>query len=242
LLRPRSGQAAATHGVAIPCWRRCCEAPAYPTVRSLVLRVKTQAPDPSERATTTFPRRFLLGGVALDTRSPVAVEAHTHVVPLALGLVDAGAAAPGGGCASRRRPRVPLRTEASWGRAVACNAWVTILSRQGGEVVGSVDVPQRRRFDVYVGAAAPDVGAAAVVCERCALCSLGCGLPSRAASWLRVRAAVCRDGGPGRWCWWSLRRAWWVSWMSGRRPRELDSVEDIDLVSRGRQGRFGAVL
>jgi hypothetical protein len=66
-----------TRGVAIPCWRRCCEAPAYPTMRSWVLRVKTQAPDPPERATATSPRRFLLGGVALDTRSLVAVEART---------------------------------------------------------------------------------------------------------------------------------------------------------------------
>jgi hypothetical protein len=66
-----------TSGVAIPCWRRCCEAPAYPTVRSWVLRVKTQAPDPPERATATSPRRFLLGGVALDTRSLVTVETRT---------------------------------------------------------------------------------------------------------------------------------------------------------------------
>jgi hypothetical protein len=58
------------------------------------------------------------------------------------------------------------------------------LSRQGGEVVGSVDVPQRRQFDVYVGAAAPDVGVAVVVCERFTLCSLGCGWLNCAASWL----------------------------------------------------------
>jgi hypothetical protein len=32
--------------------------------------------------------------------------------------------------------------------------------------------------------AAPDVGAAAVVCERSSLCSLGCGRLSRAALWL----------------------------------------------------------
>ena len=36
----------------------------------------------------------------------------------------------------------------------------------------------------FAGAAAPDVGAAAVVCERFTLSSLGCGWPSRAASWL----------------------------------------------------------
>jgi hypothetical protein len=33
---------------------------------------------------------------------------------------------------------------------------------------------------LYVGAAAPDVGASAVVCVRFALCSMGCGWPRRA--------------------------------------------------------------
>jgi hypothetical protein len=34
-----------------------------------------------------------------------------------------------------------------------------------------------------------------------------------------------------------LRWAWWSCWMSGRRPRKLGSVDDINRV-----GRFGAVL
>jgi hypothetical protein len=50
--------------------------------------------------------------------------------------------------------------------------------------------------------AVPDVGVAAVVCERFALCSLGCGWPSRAASWLvcerwHVGMAVPEGGGCG---------------------------------------------
>jgi hypothetical protein len=51
-----------------------------------------------------------------------------------------------------------------------------------------------------------------------------------------VEMAVPKGGVDG------LRGAWWVCWMSGRRPRELGSVEDNDLVSRGRQGRFCAAL
>jgi hypothetical protein len=36
------------------------------------------------------------------------------------------------------------------------------------------------------------------------------------------------EGGDG-----GLRWAWWSCWMSGRQPRKLVSVEDIDLVSHG---------
>jgi hypothetical protein len=64
-----------------------------------------------------------------------------------LGSVDVGAAAPDGGCASRRRPWDPWRVDASWGGAVACVAWVTVLCRRCGEAVGSVDASQRRRSD-----------------------------------------------------------------------------------------------
>jgi hypothetical protein len=53
--------------------------------------------------------------------------------------VDIGAAAPDGGCASRRRPRDPERADASCGGARARLAWVTVLGRQCGEAVGSVD-------------------------------------------------------------------------------------------------------
>jgi hypothetical protein len=55
-------------------------------------------------------------------------------------------------CASRLRSREPWWATTSRGGFVVCMGWVIILCRQGGEVVGSVDVPQRRRSDVYVGA------------------------------------------------------------------------------------------
>jgi hypothetical protein len=71
--------------------------------------------------------------------------------------------------------------------------------------------------------------------------SLGCGRPGRAASQLdRERWYVgmaVPEGGVG-----GLRWAWRSGWMSGRRPRKFGSVVGIDLVSCGRQGRFGAVL
>jgi hypothetical protein len=47
-------------------------------------------------------------------------------------------------CTSRRRPRKLWCAAASWGKLVASMAWVAILCRSCGEVVGSVDAPQRR--------------------------------------------------------------------------------------------------
>jgi hypothetical protein len=47
------------------------------------------------------------------------------------------------------------------------------LCHQYDKVVDPVVVPQSRWFDFYVGAAVPDVGAAALGYERFALCSLG---------------------------------------------------------------------
>jgi hypothetical protein len=57
-----------------------------------------------------------------------------------VGLVDVGAAAPIGGCASMQRPQDPWWATASWGGFVACMAWVKIFRRQCGEVVGSADL------------------------------------------------------------------------------------------------------
>ena len=60
--------------------------------------------------------------------------------------------------------------------------------------------------DFYVGAAAPDVGAAG--CGLRAVCSVQLGLRVAVSCSVvaRVRAVVRRDGGPGRRCWRSARR------------------------------------
>jgi hypothetical protein len=76
-----------------------------------------------------------------------------------------------------------------------------------------------------------------VVC----LCSLGCGRLGRAASWLDreqwYAGMAVPEGGVG-----GLRWAWWISWMSGRRPQMFGNVEGIALVSCGRRGCLGALL
>ena len=78
--------------------------------------------------------------------------------------------------------------------------------------------------DFYAGAAAPDVGMATVICERFALCSLGYGWPSRAASWLECErwyvGMAVPEGGVGG----PLGVVEQLSWMSGRRPRSFGSV------------------
>ena len=45
-----------------------------------------------------------------------------------------------------------------------------------------------------------------LVYEQFALCSSGLRLAELCGVVARVRAVVCRDGGPGRWCWRSARR------------------------------------
>jgi hypothetical protein len=62
-------------------------------------------------------------------------------------LVDVGAAAPDGGCASRQRPRDPWRADASWGGAVCLHGLGGCLVSLCGEAVGSVDAPPRRWLD-----------------------------------------------------------------------------------------------
>jgi hypothetical protein len=77
-----------------------------------------------------------------------------------------------------------------------------------------------------------------------ALCSLGCGWMVRAALQLEserwyVRAAAPEGGGLGEL---AGRDGAAVCRAGAPNVRHLESVEDIDFVSRGRQGRFGAVL
>jgi hypothetical protein len=146
---------------------------------------------------------------------------HRRGLPLLLSMawvlrekIQASVSRSGRRCRQRRLPLVGVALENQlWRSCVAPLAF------------GLVDV----------GAAAPDGGAAAVVCERFALCCLGCGWLSCAVSWLECErwyvGMAVPEGGVG-----GLRWAWWSSWMSGRRPRKLGSVEEIDLVSRGRQG------
>lgn len=80
--------------------------------------------------------------------------------------MSVGTAVPNGGGASRRRPRDPWRVAASWGAAAS---WLGL----GGNLVSLVWRGCRlgRRVSaeavgLYVGAAAPDAGLAAMVCGR----------------------------------------------------------------------------
>jgi hypothetical protein len=82
--------------------------------------------------------------------------------------------------------------------------------------------------------AAPDLGAAAVVCERFALCSLGCGWLSRAAPWLECErwhvGMAVPEGGVGG--------PFGVTEQVdvGAAAPSFDSVESVDLVLCGQRG------
>jgi hypothetical protein len=112
--------------------------------------------------------------------------------------------------------------------------WVTILYHWGGEIVSSVDASQWRRSDFKAGAAASDLGAAVMIYERFALCSLGCGWLSRAASWLecerwQVLMAIPKGGVGGP--------LGVVEQLDvGAAAPSFGSVEGVDLVSCGRRG------
>ena len=103
-------------------------------------------------------------------------------------------------------------------------AWVTILCRLCDEVVSSVDAPQWRWLTFTSGRRPRMLVRRAVVCERFAPCSLGCGWPCRAASWLECErwyvGMAVPEGGVGG----PLGVVEQLSWMSGRRPRSFGSV------------------
>jgi hypothetical protein len=87
------------------------------------LRVKTQA-SVSRSGRRRCQRRVPVGGVALESQLY-----RLCIASSMLGSGDVGAAASDGGCTPRRRPRDPWRTDASWGRAFGCMAWVMVLCR-----------------------------------------------------------------------------------------------------------------
>jgi hypothetical protein len=137
-------------------------------------------------------RRFPLEGIVLESRRWLFGGA-----PLLSWLVNVGAAAPNGGCAPRRRPRDPWRVAASWGAAAS---WLGL----GGNFVSLVRrgcwLGQRvsaEAVGLQVGAAAPDVGVAAVVCGR--FCRAAWAADGRVA---RRRSSIASGGTSG---WWSRK-------------------------------------
>jgi hypothetical protein len=166
----------------------------------------------------------LLGGVAFWSQGLGARgSCGLCYTALSARMVEAEAAASDGGATSRRRPRIAMSL---WPHGVGLwlgMVWVTTWCRTGGEVVDPVIVSLPARHDLHVGAAAPDVGVAAVVCERMSGVAWAAGRSGRAA--LRLLSSWgCRGGGLGRRCWWCVLGTS-ERWMPGWRPRVAAVLE-----------------
>jgi hypothetical protein len=139
------------------------------------------------------------------------------------GVVDAGAAAPGGGSSGwkpGRRPRKTVRRLLYVVGFWLCSVWVPFRRCRGGGNGGSATVARSGLAGLDVEAAASRAGVTAVVCGQTTGVAWATGCLGRAASWL-----ACKRGMSGR----RPRAAWFGSgvvllavWAAVAWPAELD--------------------